>query len=172
MIHTGRELGLIEKHVRNRNVIAGEFLLWYQFRPVPISTFDDVYDEGASGVFGRQYLPPVKVPTIYAEEREDAMVLREDGRKPTQNAMFTILVKDAIAAKVESPGEYRPHLNDILYYDNRFYKIFNYVVTGRLHGESVIRISCYEVFLDEEFVYDSYINTPLEDVWPSAFPSA
>lgn len=171
MLHIGRELGLVEKHVRNRNEIAGEHLYWYQFQPSPISTYDDVYDEGAVGSLGRRYLPPVKVPTIYAVEEEDAMVLREDGRKPTQNAMFTILLRDAIAAHITNPGEYNTHLNDLILYDDRFYKLASYVVRGRMDGEVTIRIAAYETFLDEEFVFDPIINSETRDFWPSSFPS-
>lgn len=170
MVHTGRELGLINKHVRQRNENAGEHVWWYQYFPSP-STFDDVYDEGAPGSFGRQYLSPVKVPTIYAEENEDNMVLREDARKPTQTTAFTILLRDAVSAGILSPNEYAPHLNDVLYYDNRYYKVFTYHVRGRLKSEVIIKITCYEVFMDEEFVYDNPVDTINNDSWPTTFPA-
>lgn len=172
MMHAGRELGRIQQHVRRRNREAGEFLYWYQYQPVPISTFDDVYDEGPVGsALGRRFSDPVKVPTIYASEVEDAMVLREDARKPTQNSEFVILLKDARDAGVVDPGEYNAHLNDLLSYDRRFYKVSRYKATGRLDGEVLLTITCYEVFLDEEFVLDPDINDAGTDLWPSTFPS-
>jgi len=170
-MHVGTERGLINKHVRWRNEVAGEYVMWYQYSPSPVSSYDDVYDEGGPGISGRVFLDPVKVPTIYAEESEDSFVLREDGRKPTQNVMFTILLRDAEVCGVISPGEYGPHLNDVLSYDDRFYKVANYRVGGRLKGEIIIKIAGYEVFMDEEFVFDQRINTLTDDVWPSTFPS-
>lgn len=170
-MHVGTERGLINKHVRWRNEVAGEHVMWYQYSPSPNSSYDDIYDEGGPGITGRVFLDPRKVPTIYVEEAEDAFVLREDGRKPTQNAMFTLLLRDAEAAGISNPGEYNTHLNDVLGYDNRYYKVSNYKVSGRLKGEIVIKITGYEVFMDEEFVFDNPINKNISDYWPSSFPS-
>lgn len=171
MIDVGRELGLINKHVRRRNREAGEFVMWYQYDIASASQFDDIYDEGAPGALGRRYADPIKVPTIYVAENEDLMVLREDARKPTQTTQFTILVQDAIASGVVEPGRYEQHLNDVLGYDNKLYKLYDYHVRGRLKGEVVIGIVGYEVFMDEEFLYDPSINTSTNDLWPSIFPS-
>ena len=101
---TRRELGLINKHVRQRNQQAGEHVIWYEFKKLGSggSTYDDVYDEGAPGVGGKSYDRGLVIPTIYVEEVEDDFRAIDDGRLPTQNLRATVLFKDMEAAGVSN----------------------------------------------------------------------
>jgi hypothetical protein len=176
---TRRELGLINKHVRRRNREAGEYVVWYEFKPFSKgSVYDDVYDEGAPGTGGKEYKRGVVLPTIYVEEVEDSFRAIDDGRQPTQNVRITVLFKDVIDAGISNPREYRGHLNDVFEYDGRFYKIQDYRVRGRLNkanpsGESVISVAGYEAFLDQEMPFSNGPRNPqFEDLpWPTTFPS-
>lgn len=172
------ESSLINKHVRQHNRDVGEAIIWFEFMPLASSpsagsVFDDVYDEGNHGAGGRDYAGGVLVPTIYVEEVEDRFTAQEEGRQPTQNIRVTVLYQDLERAGVTNPSEYKKHLNDMFYYDNRYYKVHDYHVRGRLPGEIVVGIQGYEVYLDQEFVNDPGPGVPLiQDLpWPSTFPA-
>jgi hypothetical protein len=155
-IHTGRELGAINKHVRFRNREAGESVVWYEFKPLEggHSVYDDIYDEGGPGTGGRNYARGIIIPTIYVEEVEDSFRAIEDGRQPTQNLRTTILFKDALAAGLSVADEYNDHLNDIIFYDERYYKVSDYRARGRIPGEVILVVQAYEVFIHQEFPFD------------------
>jgi hypothetical protein len=176
---TRRELSLINKHIRQRNRDAGEYVVWYQFQPLNQgSDYDDVYDEGALGSGGKSYVRGITVPTIYVEEVEDSYRAIDDGRQPTQNIRLTILFKDLVSVGIEDPREYKDHLNDVFEYDSRFYKIQDYRVRGRLHranptGEAIVTVAGYEVFLDQEMPFSTTPRNPQVHAlpWPTTFPS-
>jgi len=155
-IHTGRELGAIQKHVRFRNREAGRPIVWYEFKPLEggHSVYDDIYDEGGPGTGGRNYEQGVVVNTIYIDEYEDSYRAIEEGRQPTQNIDMVILLKDMVAAGISNPYEYNDHLNDILSFDGRFYKIRQYHARARIPIGVVAKITGYEIFIDQEFPFD------------------
>jgi len=178
MVDVRKELSLINKHIRQHNREAGEFIIWYEFDPFAGaasagSFYDDVYDEGAPGDGGRRYLPGVRVPTIYVEEREDKFTMQEDGRQPTQNIYVAVLFNDMLQSGVTLPREYQPRLNDIFWYDSRFYKVSDFHVRGRLPSEVVIGIVGFEVYIDQEFNLDIPPTQPVtqDRPWPDTFPS-
>jgi hypothetical protein len=170
-----RELSLINKHVRRRNREAGESIVWYEFQTLQggYSVYDDVYDEGVPGASGRNYKTGIIIPTIYIEEVEDGYRAIEEGRQPVQNLVATILYKDAVAAGLSTPDEYNKHLNDMLEYDGRFYKVRNYNARGRLPEEVILKVSAYEVLVDQEFPFDRGPQNPKISTlpWPTSFPS-
>lgn len=175
-----RELSLINKHVRYRNREAGESLVWYEFKNLGSggSVYDDVYDEGAPGAGGKSYERGLIIPTIYVEEVEDEFRAIDNGRLPTQNIRVTVLFKDLQAAGVSNPRDYQDHLNDVFEYDSRYYKVRAYKVRGRLHrespsGESVVSITGYEIFPDQEMPFSFGPRNPeVYDLpWPPSFPS-
>lgn len=172
-----RELGLINKHIRHRNSYAGESVVWYEFSPLQAyggsSLYDDVYDEGGPGSTGRTYKKGVTVPTIYISEVEDSYRAIPEGRQPVQNIQATILFEDLKRAGISDPSEYGPHLNDMFLYDNRFYKVSDYKVRGRIDDEVIVLVTGYEVFTDQEMPFDTgpdgIFETKLS--WPTSFPS-
>jgi hypothetical protein len=184
------EQSLINKHIRQHNREVGEVIYWFEFDPgVPLypgstlfpssstvpelPTYDDVYDEGAPGDRGRRYAGGLAIPTIYVEEIEDQFTLQDDGRQVTQNISVTLLYKDVEAAGVSDPAEYGKHLNDIFYYDNRYYKVWEYRVRGRLPDEILVAVRGFEVFVDQEFPFDPGPPTiqAMDLPWPSTFPA-
>jgi hypothetical protein len=174
------ELSLINKHVRQHHREAGESVVLFEFIPFASaasagSLLDDIYDMGAPGPGGRTFKEGIRVPTIYVEEQEDAFTRQDDGRQPTQNLHITMLYKDLVAAGVTAPEEYRPHLNDVFMYDNRYYFVSNWRVRGRLDRSSadgvVVAVSCYEGFLEDELAYEPSPSTRVvPDLYPSTFP--
>jgi hypothetical protein len=142
------------------------------FDEVGGSTYDDVYDEGNFTGAGRKYRDAVALPTIYVEEVEDESRAIEEGRQPTQNMRITMLFKDLVDAGIEDPEEYRPHLNDMFMYDNRYYNVYRYKARGRLRNEVIVAVEGVEVYLDQELVLDlPPVYSPDVDLpWPATLP--
>lgn len=177
MVDVRKELSLINKHIRQHHRdSSGESVMWYEFLPLAASAsagsfYDDVYDEGAPGVGGRSYRPGVPIRTVYVEEVEDMFTLQEDGRQPTQNLYVVMLFDDVRRAGLDNPREYQPHLNDLFSYDSRFYKVTEYSVRGRLEDEVLLRVRGFEVYLDQEFIYDNPPTGVVQDLpWPNTLP--
>lgn len=172
----GRELGLINKHVRNKVAAVGESVIWYQFKSLASSgsVYDDIYDEGAPGSGGRSYAPGVIVPTIYASEDEDEFRSIPDGIKLTQTVRLTILLEDMVKAGIDRAEEYNSRINDMFKYDDRYYRVASYTVRGRMRGNEVlVAVSGIEVFMDEEMPFDNGPDTNFVQSlpWPTSFPS-
>jgi len=170
------EQSLINKHIRQHGRDVGESIVWFEFVPFAAaasagSIYDDVYNEGTPGDGGRSYAAGKIVPTVYVEEEEDRFTAQEEGRQPTQNISATILFLDIKRAGISNPEEYKTHLNDIVYYDNRYYKLNDYHVRGRIPNEVVVGIKGYEVFIDQEFPFDPGPPVVLDLPWPSTFPT-
>jgi hypothetical protein len=168
------ELSLINKHVRNRNQIAGSAVVWFQFLPVGEgSVYDDVYDEGNYGPEGRAYRAGIVLPTIYIDEQEDRFTLREDARQPTQNVSLTMLFDDVKRAGMIDPHEYQAHLNDVFLYDGRYFKVTTYKVRGSLRDDVIILVTGFETYYDQEFVFDPGPTETFSETlpWPTSFPS-
>lgn len=170
-----RELGLITKHIRYHHTQAGETVFWYQLIPFGEtggSTYDDVYDEGDTTGGGRKYRTAIVIPTVYVEEIEDEARAIEEGRQPTQNLRLTLLFRDLVEAGIENPEEYRPHLNDMFMFDNRYYNVYRYKARGRLREEVIVTVEGVEVFIGQEMVRDLpptyYPSVTLP--WPATLP--
>lgn len=169
------ELSLINKHVRQHNREAmGEPVIWFEFLSLGGggSVYDDIYDEGAPGTAGRVYAGGIVIPTVYISENEDEFVLKDEGRQVIQNIRLTLLFQDVERAGMTDPAEFQRHLNDVFFYDGRYYKVTDYVVWGRLPTEVVIGVSGFEIFPDQEFVYDIGPPPPIQSnlPWPPTFP--
>lgn len=178
MTDVRRELSLINKHIKQHHREAGEYVVWFEFlEPDGTSATtvrDDVYDIGSPVADeGRKYAPGVVIPTIYVDEMEDAYLADQDARQPIQNIRVAMLYDDVYRAGISEPHEYQPHLNDMFYYQGRYYKVYTYQVRGRLQNEVLVAVNGYEVYIDQEFVFDPGPETPsTQDLdWPTSFPS-
>lgn len=172
-----RELDLINKHFRRHHATVGESVIWYEFNPLGSasvnSLYDDVYDEGVPGTGGRRYYPGVVLPTLFVSETEDQRRAIPEGRQPVQNIDLAISIQDMRDAGISVPYEYRNHLNDLLYYDGRYYSVFDYRVRGRLRDDVFVMIQGLEIYVNQEMLNDpdpgviGIANYP----WPASLPS-
>lgn len=176
MVDIRRELSHINKHVRHRVNTAGEHVVWFEYLDEKIengTTYDDLFDVG-SGVEGegRTYAVGVTIPTIYVEEMEDALVVKQEARQPTQNVRVVMLYDDVKKAGLYQPYEYSHHINDIFFYDGRYYKISRYEVRGRLDNDVLVTATGYEVYVEQEFSFDPGPEIPTINAldWPTSFP--
>lgn len=169
-----RELGQIRKHYRDYHRSVGETVVWYEFEPFAAaasagSVYDDVYDEGNIGTGGRKYKSGIVIPVMMITETEDTKRAIPEGRQPVQivNAVFSI--EDMRVAGVNSPFEYKNHLNDIFSYDGRYMSVQSYRVRGRARDDVMVVVEGMELYISQEFPFDtgpqalSVQNLP----WPS-----
>lgn len=172
MVDLRKELSLINKHIRQHGREAGSSIVWYEFLALGEgSEYDDIYDEGDLGVTGRSYAPGIIIPTIYVEEIEDQFTGSEDGRQPTQNLDVTMLYQDVLRSGMSDPWEYQRHLNDMLSYDGRFYKVSAYRVRGQAPSDVLVVVKAFQIYVEQDMVLDNPPEVPtLVAPFPSTFP--
>lgn len=172
MVDLRKELSLINKHVRQHGREAGSSIIWYEFLAFGEgSEYDDIYDEGPVGADGRSYAPGISIPTIYIDEIEDQFTLAEDGRQPTQNIDVTMLYQDVLRAGMSEPWEYQKHLNDMLSYDGRFFKVSAYRSRGQAPSDVIVSVRAFEIYIDQDMVFDNPPEvTAVDAPFPSTFP--
>jgi hypothetical protein len=166
------ERSLINKHVRRTSRHLGHSLLWFEFLSLGEgSEYDDIYDTGPAGPEGRSYRTGVSIPVIHFDEIEDESRAMPDGRQPVMNIVLKMLIDDMVKVGVNEPWEYEKHLNDIFYFDGRFYSVYRYRSRGALKNDVIVMVQGIEIFPDQEYVFD---NSPQESVqnlpWPDSLP--
>jgi hypothetical protein len=177
MTDVRREATHILKNYHRYQREAGETLVWFQFKPLGTdaatsSVYDDVYDEGPASTGGLKYETGVILPLIQMQEAEDNKRSNADGRLPLQTVNGVMAVQDLMDAGITNVSEYREHLNDMFYYDGRYYSVNAYRVRGRARGDVLITFEGIERYLDQEFAFDpGPTDIGINDYpWPSALP--
>lgn len=166
----------------------GEEIVWFKF-DTDGSQWDNVYDEG-----GKSYQPGVRIPALWVDQIEDPEQYSGEGRRPTQRLRFAVSASTLAMRGIgvdeahgSSLGHVRPsapvpeqigrpysawwddRLNDVVFYDNRFYAISQYQIRGRLQTEDVvIGIAAIELVIEDEsdfdfFPYDNKIVDVADD---------
>ena len=137
------------------------------------SLYDDVYDEGLSSTGGLQYQTGVVVPVIQVQENEDTKRAMPDGRHPLQTVNGVVSVKDMRDAGISDATEYRKHLNDMFFYDGRYYSVTMYRIRGRGRDDVIIAFEGIEKYVDQEFAFDPGPTTlaTTDYAWPATFPA-
>ena len=157
-----REAAHISREFTRYQHTIGEALLWFCF-DTKSSQYDDVYDEGY-----RRYETARKVSVLWVDQQESAEDYGPEGRRPTQRLRFAvgtrtlmecgIPVTEAHGGRIFDqavPVWSDDRLNDIVYYDGRFYEISNFQIRGRLQTEDVvIGVSCIETKPGDEMNLD------------------
>lgn len=173
-----RELRHIWKNYDWYQMHFTESVLWYEFipfgnNPATDSYLDPVYDEAVEGTGGRRYKDPVILNTILATETEDQRRAIPEGRNPLLLVHLVFSVRDLLVSGLSNTWEYQGHLNDMFYYQDRFYSVNGYRVRGRLkHEDAMIVVEGIEVEVPEEMANDPGPTLPTAiDPWPAAFPS-
>lgn len=163
-IDVRREAGHVAREFTRYQNTIGESVLWFVF-DVANSQYDSVYDEAY-----RQYRPGLKVPVLWVDQQEAGEDYSPEGRRPTQRLRFAVGARqlfeqgisvteshhERISDQQINPVWREDRLNDIVYYDGRFYEISNFQIRGRLQGEDVvIGVSCIETKAADELNLDS-----------------
>lgn len=175
-IDTRREQRHIWREYRRFFRQIGEKVIWFQF-DTGASSYDDIYDEG-----GKDYRPGIHVPALWVDQIEDPEQYSGEGRRPTQRIRFAVSSM-ALALRGISPyeahgnelGSARPsaplppqvgrpsspwlddRLNDVIYYDQRFYSLSQFQIRGRLRSQDVIiGVAGIELIPEDESVFDFF----------------
>lgn len=164
MIDTRREAQHVFKELSRYQNKVGEAVIWFKFDLE--SSYDDVYDEG-----GKNYLPGIAVPVLWIDQIEDVETYSAEGRRPTQRIRFACSARtinetgiDATEAhggrlwdtKPESKPWWDDRLNDIIYYDGRYYEISNFQIKDRMRQDIIIGVSGIETQPSDERVFDLF----------------
>jgi len=163
VIDTRRETNHIFKELSRYQNKVGEGVIWFKFDLD--SSYDSVYDEG-----GKNYLPGVAVPALWIDQIEDTETYGPEGRRPTQRirlACSARSIDEAGLGATEAHGgrlwDVKPdkpwwddRLNDIMYYDGRFYEISNFQIRGCSRQDVVIGISGIETQPADEHIWDLF----------------
>jgi hypothetical protein len=181
-----REIDLISKHYRRHDRGVGETVWWFEFIPfgddaVTESVFDPVYDDSPSGYFpqddpdgtaGRKYRKPIKFPVLWIEENEDDSRPIEQGRIPVQTVQLAASLDEVRKHGMSMPYEYKPHLNDIFFYDRRYYTVNRFRVRGRAQNDLILLVTGLEIYEEHDRSMDAELVTPggYDLPWPSQFP--
>jgi hypothetical protein len=173
-----RELNNIRKHYRNFQDNYGESVVWFEFNPLGSNTttnsvYDDVYDEGIASAGGRRYKAGVNIPVMMITEQEDQKRAIPEGRQPVELTNFVASMQDFRDAGVSEPYEYQRHLNDMFFYDGRYFTIASYRVRGRALDDVLVVVEGIEVYINQEMPFDpgpaamGIQNLP----WPATLPT-
>lgn len=164
-IDTRRELNHIFREMGHYHNKVGESVIWFKF-DTSESAYDDVYDEN-----GRSFLPGIAVPILWVDQIESREEYSPEGRRPTQRIRLALSARSAAECGLD-PTEahggrlkdtkpsgkpwWDDRLNDILYYDSRYYEISNFGIRGRARGDVVIAVAGIETQPEDELVFDSF----------------
>lgn len=171
-----REIAHINKEYESYYRVIGEEVVWFRFDTVN-SRWDDVYDEG-----GNTYLPGVRIPALWIDQIEDPEQYSGEGRRPRQRLRFAVSAEElkqrGIGAEEahgrriydEKGSPPRPaqvgrplaawlddRLNDVVYYDGRYYAISNFQIRGRAqYTDAIVGVSALEEIVEDETIYDFF----------------
>ena len=106
-------------------------------------------------------------------ETEDTKRAIPEGRQPVQVVNAVISMQDCRDAGMSEPYEYQRHLNDLFFYDARYYAVSMYRVRGRAKDDVLIVVEGIEVYIDQEMPNDPGPETmSISDLpWPSTLPT-
>jgi hypothetical protein len=162
-----RETRQIWKHFDRYHKDIGESLIYYRFN-ADDSHYDPVYDEGF-----RRYHQGVRIAILWVDQTEPVEDYTSEGRRPTQRLRCAVSAIDMFEAGfsvTEVTGNRlqdaavgdnwrRDRMNDLVWYDSRFFEISAYQIKGRVQGEDVIiGITAIETWPDDDAIFD-YIPT-------------
>jgi hypothetical protein len=158
-----REVREVWKHFRSYHENVGEAVVYFKF-DADNSEYDRVYDEGY-----RRYETGIMLPILWVDQSEATEDYAPEGRRPTQRIRLAVSAWQLHEAGIsvtevhgnrltdESPSivwRYE-RVNDIFYYDNRYYEVSAFQIRGRLKGEDVIvGVTGIETYPSDDMVLD------------------
>lgn len=166
MIDSRREVGHIFKEFGRLHNNIGESVVWFKFDPE--SSYDAIYDEG-----GRSYVPGISVPVLWVDQVEDGEAYSPEGRRPTQRIRFACSARSLNETGIgateahggrlwDAPPEGKPwwddRLNDVVYYDGRYYEISGFNIRGRARQDVIVGVSGIETQASDELTFDLFPN--------------
>jgi hypothetical protein len=172
MLDTRREALHIEREFNRYHQKIGESVVWFRF-DTQASEYSALYDEG-----GRAYQSGILVPLLWVDQIEAPEQYTPEGRRPYQSLRFAVSAKamyevgigdrEAHGHRVWDAGVIKDtwlddRLNDICYYNGRYYEIMNFQIRGRIREDVIIGVTCTEIYVEDERVFDfpSGVSPPI-----------
>lgn len=183
-----REHAYHQRMLAHQQTATGEVIVWFCF-DADNSEYHAVYDEG-----NRQYKAGLQLPVIWIDQIEDPTQYSDVGRRPTQRVRLAFSTRTALERglpvdevhgrrlwDVPPPPpdqDGRPispwlddRLNDILYYDGRYYRVSNFQIRGRMQaGDNIIGVSAIETQVGDEMPWDVFPWSEPTDTVPPEEP--
>jgi hypothetical protein len=145
-----RELAYIFRQYDRFTASMGEEVEWFEL-DVAATTTNSVYDEPGN----RVYKPPVRVTMIQIDESEPIEEQGHEGRHSTGTLRAGVTAKALREAGVSvTHGNAPKHLNDVLYWNGRYFAVSSFQIRGRVRGDVMIGITAVETMEAEEYVFD------------------
>lgn len=165
MIDYRREANHIYKEFQHFQRKIGDTVIWFKFDLE--SSYDSVYDEG-----GRNYMNGIALPVLWIDQQEDPENYGSEGHRSVQQVRMAVsarTINETGIGATEAHGgrltDIKPdgkpwwddRMNDIFYYDGRFYEVSNFQIEGRAkYVDVVVGISGIEVQPEDESVWDLF----------------
>lgn len=146
-----RELAHVFRQYDRFTQGMGEEVEWFEL-DVAASTMHAVYDEPGN----RIYKTPVRVTMIQIDETEPVEMSGHEGRHSTGSIRASVTAQALREAGITAThGSAPQHMNDVLYWNGRYFGVSSFQIRGRIRGDVVIGISAVEVMEFEEYVFDA-----------------
>jgi hypothetical protein len=170
-----REVEHVFKEFNRYQTKVGEAVIWFKYDLT--STYDDVYDEA-----NRTYQPGLALEILWVDQQEDPENYSPEGRRPTQRIRFACSARamnevgigstEAHGGRLWDPKPYgKPwwddRLNDILYYDGRWYEVSDFQIRGRARQDTVVGVTGIETQPMDERIYDLFPRDPQPQYVPN-----
>jgi hypothetical protein len=158
-----REVREIWKHFERYQTDIGEAIIYFKF-DASASNYDDVYDEAY-----RRYESGLRIPILWVDQSEATEDYAAEGRRPTQRIRLAVSAKQLHEAGISVTEVHGNRLtdgspslvwryervNDVFYYDNRYYEVSAFQIRGRAKGEDVIvGITGIETYPSDDQLFD------------------
>jgi hypothetical protein len=158
-----RESAHIQREMARYSRQVGETVIWFQFDVVN-SNYDSVYNES-----GRRWLRGIAVPTLWIDQGESPEQYMPEGRRTRVTLRFAVSAQAIIEAHIGlqeahghrvfdqgllGDGWFDDRLNDIVYYDGRFWEVNNFQIRGRIRQDNVLGVTCTETYPEDEYTWD------------------
>jgi len=126
----------------------GEAVVWHEYDSLN-TTYHGTYDEG-----GRHYTAGIYLPVLWVIVTEDRVTPANEGRKPTERIALAVSARTMDMSGVSDPEDYTRHLNDVIRYDERLWKVTEFHIRGRVPTEVIIGVTGTQIYSDEEMTFD------------------
>jgi hypothetical protein len=159
-----RESAHIQREFARYTNKIGEQVIWFEF-DVDSTQYDRVYNEGF-----RRYRKGRNVPTLWIDQGEAPEQYLPEGRRTIVTLRFAvgaraitevgIGLQEAHGHRVWDRGLindswFDDRLNDLCYYDGRFWEINNFQIRGRTQGlDNILGVTCTETYPEDEYTFD------------------
>ena len=109
------------------------------------------------------------VAILWVDQIEPPEQYQPEGRRGYHSLRFAVSAKtmyECGLSTLEATGHrlwdagvvnstwFDDRLNDLLYYDGRYWEVMNYQIRGRIREDVIVGITCTETYIEDERIFD------------------